>query len=400
MLVAQGPVLSEVDIATATVKRSVTLAGGDGFAVDAARGTVWFTDIANRRMHRVDTATFQVTATLELPAGEGFGGFTEVDPETGAVWVGLDTSVVVHDAAGKRLGVIQGADMPRAARFDAATHEAFVVWQDAGDTSQPGSDDNGALTVHRTRDLQEAAEPVVLPGNHAQLGGAAVAVEPGGGTVFVSDPAGEDHPAGAVHVPEDHPGPGGPVRHGRDPGLPDRGGGGDPAAHRGLAGQHGRGPDLAGGGGCDLIDVRVHGCALRQRPPLPGGVHQRRRRQPNRPGHAHRHLRGHHDGRRPVRRRDRRDGYGGRNGNDRRLRRRCGGSGGSGAAGGSDGSSGGSGGTVGGASAAGTVGGTGTTPTGSALASTGVAVASLAGCALVITAAGWVLVRRTRPTAR
>ncbi|MCX5175419.1 hypothetical protein [Streptomyces virginiae] len=190
VLVAQGPVLSEVDIATAAVRRSVTLEGGDGFAVDAARGTVWFTDIAHRRMYRIDAASFQVTATVELPAGEGFGGFTEVDSETGAVWVGLDSSVVVHDATGKRLGSLRGAgtDMPRAAAFDATTHQAFVVWQDAGDSSQPGSDNDGTLTVHRIRDLQEVAKPVVLPGLHVQLGSAAVAVEPGGASVFVSDP--------------------------------------------------------------------------------------------------------------------------------------------------------------------------------------------------------------------
>ncbi|MEV7559342.1 hypothetical protein [Streptomyces sp. NPDC089795] len=190
VLVAQGPVLSEVDIATAVVKRSVTLEGGDGFAVDVARGTVWFTDFTHRRMHRIDAASFQVTATVELPAGEGFGGFTEVDPETGAVWVGLDSSVVVHDAAGKRLGTLRGAgsDMPRAAAFDATTHQAFVVWQDAGDSSQPGSDNDGTLTVHRTRDLQEVMKTVVLPGLHVQLGSAAVAVEPGGANLFVSDP--------------------------------------------------------------------------------------------------------------------------------------------------------------------------------------------------------------------
>ncbi|MFE7100497.1 hypothetical protein ACFVBL_38640, partial [Streptomyces erythrochromogenes] len=192
VLVAQGSVLSEVDIATAAVKRSLTLEGGERFAHDRTRGTVWFTDFGNRRMYRVDLASFTVDVTVELPAGESSAGFTEVDPETGAVWVGLDTSVVVHDAAGKPIGTVKGGagtDMPRAAGFDAATHEAFVVWQDTGDTSQPGSDGDGALTVHRTRDLGEAARPVVLPGNHAQLGGAAVAVQPGGATVFVSDPA-------------------------------------------------------------------------------------------------------------------------------------------------------------------------------------------------------------------
>ncbi|MEV7169335.1 immunoglobulin domain-containing protein [Streptomyces sp. NPDC093224] len=193
VLVAQGSVLSEVDIATAAVRRSVTLEGGEEFAHDPARGTVWFTDVAQRRMYRVDTATFTVAATVELPAGEGFGGFTEVDPETGAVWVGLDTSVVVHDAAGRRLDVIKGTDMPRAAEFDAATDQAFVVWQDTGDTSEPGSDNNGSLTVHRTGDLREAAPRVELPGSHVQSGEAALAVAPGGATVFVSDPA-----AGAI----------------------------------------------------------------------------------------------------------------------------------------------------------------------------------------------------------
>ncbi|MFE0577347.1 hypothetical protein [Streptomyces sp. NPDC058874] len=191
VLVAQGPVLSEVDIATAAVERSLTLEGGERFAYDRARGTVWFADFGNRRMYRVDVAAFTVAATVALPAGDGFGGFIEVDPETGAVWVGLDTSVVVHDAAGERIGTVEGAgaDVPRAAGFDAVTHEAFVVWQDTGDASQPGSDGDGALTVHRTRDPGRAAGTVALPGNHVQLGSAAVAVRPGAATVFVSDPA-------------------------------------------------------------------------------------------------------------------------------------------------------------------------------------------------------------------
>ncbi|MGW7172589.1 hypothetical protein [Streptomyces xanthophaeus] len=189
VLVAQGSVLSEVDVTTAAVRRSVTLEGGDGFAFDPVRKAVWFTDAGNRRMYRIDAASFTVTATVQLPAGEGYAGFTEVDPDTGAVWVGLDTSVVVHDATGRRVRVLQSTDLPRAAGFDAVTHEAYVVWQDTGDASQPGSDNNGALTVYRTADLQEAAKPVVLPGNHGQSGFAALAVEPGGGTVFVSHPA-------------------------------------------------------------------------------------------------------------------------------------------------------------------------------------------------------------------
>ncbi|MFJ7777694.1 hypothetical protein [Streptomyces yangpuensis] len=414
VLVAQGSVLSEVDLATAAVRRSLTLAGGDRFAYDRARGTVWFTDLGNRRMYRVDLAAFQVVATVELPAGDGFGGFTEVDPETGAVWVGLDTSVVVHDAAGRRIGVIEGgggADMPRAAGFDAATHEAFVVWQDPGDTSRPGSDDNGALTVHRTRDLKEAAKPVVLPGNHVQLGSAAVAVRPGGATVFVSDPAAgritrleratsplitrspEDRTVAAgaevslTAQAEGTPAPtvvwqvstdagrtwqavpgatsttysfkAAATDNGRryraeftndagagrtDPAVltvtaadTTTGGGGTPGTSTGSDGSTGSGgPDGSGGSGGPAASAGPGGSAATV--------------------------------------------------------------GGTGTAGGSAGSSAGSsvGGSAGGASGT-TVGGTGTTPAGGALASTGTAVASLAGAALVLTAAGWVLVRRTRP---
>lgn len=189
VLIAQGPVLSEVDVATAAVRRSLALEGGDTFAVDPARGTVWFTDTGNRRAYRIDTAAFRVTGTVELPAGDGLGGFTEVDPQTGALWVGLDTSIVVLDATGVRLGTIRGTDLPRAARFDPLTHEAFVAWQDAGDPSRPGSDGDGALAVYRTADLREAAAPVALPGNHGQSGFAALTVTPGGGSVFVSSPA-------------------------------------------------------------------------------------------------------------------------------------------------------------------------------------------------------------------
>ncbi|WP_405451865.1 hypothetical protein [Streptomyces erythrochromogenes] len=401
VLVAQGSVLSEVDIATAAVKRSLTLEGGERFAYDRARGTVWFTDFGNRRTHRVDLASFTVTATVELPAGESSAGFTEVDPETGAVWVALDTSVVVHDAAGKPMGTVKGgagADMPRAAGFDAATHEAFVVWQDPGDTSQPGSDGDGALTVHRTRDLKEAGAPVVLPGNHAQSGSAAVAVQPGGATVFVSDPAAgritrlerstspritrspEDRTVAAgAEVALTAQAEGNPVptvvwQVSTDAGRTWQAVPGATSAtysFKAAAADNGRRyraefTNDAGVGRTapatltvTAADTTTGGTA-----PTTGGASGT-------------------------------DGTDGTSGTDGSTAA----AGGAGSSGGSAGSSvGGSGaaGSAGGASGA-TVGGTGTTPAGGALASTGTAVASLAGGALVLTAAGWVLVRRTRP---
>ncbi|MFJ2594035.1 hypothetical protein [Streptomyces erythrochromogenes] len=394
VLVAQGSVLSEVDIATAAVKRSLTLEGGERFAYDRARGTVWFTDFGNRRMYRVDLASFTVAATAELPAGESLAGFTEVDPETGAVWVGLDTSVVVHDAAGKPIGTVKGgagADMPRAAGFDAATHEAFVVWQDTGDTSQPGSDGDGALTVHRTRDLKEAAAPVVLPGNHAQSGSAAVAVQPGGSTVFVSDPA-----AGRITRLERSTSP----RITRSPEDRTVAAGAEVAltAH-------------AEGTPAPTVLWQVSTDAGRTWQAVPGATSATYSFKAAAADNGRR--------------------YRAEFANDAGVSRSApaalavtaadttaggtapttggttgGTAGGSAAPAGTDGSTA----TVGGAGSAGssgggaaggasgtTVGGTGTTPAGGALASTGAAVTSLAGGALALTAAGWVLVRRTRP---
>ncbi|MFJ6053970.1 hypothetical protein [Streptomyces sp. NPDC092307] len=410
VLVAQGPVLSEVDIATAAVKRSVTLEGGDGFAVDAARGTVWFTDIAHRRMYRIDAASFQVTATVELPAGEGFGGFTEVDPQTGAVWVGLDSSVVVHDATGKRLGTLRGTgtDMPRAAVFDATTHQAYVVWQDAGDSSQPGSDNDGTLTVHRTRDLREIVKPVVLPGIHVQLGSAAVAVEPGGASVFVSDPV-----AGRITRLERATSP----RVTRSPadrsvaagtevsltaeaeGMPrptvvwqvstDAGrtwqavaGAISPmytfTAALSDSGRRYR-AEFANDAGAARTAVATLTVTIPD--PTAGGSGDG--------GTATSGGAGHTDG----------TGSTGSAGSTTR-----GSDGGSDPDGGSDGGSDGASGTpgtVGGGSTGATAGGGDpTTPGGGALASTGVAVATLAGSAVVLTTAGWVLLRRTRARLR
>ncbi|MFJ9591940.1 hypothetical protein ACIRS3_04195 [Streptomyces virginiae] len=406
VLVAQGSVLSEVDIATATVKRSVTLEGGERFAYDRTRGTVWFTDPGNRRMHRVDATTFQVTASVELPpVGDGFAGFTEVDPETGAVWVGLDTSVLVHDANGKRLGTVTGgggADTPRAAGFDPGTHEAFVVWQDAGDTSQPGSDGDGALTVHHTRDLTEAARPAVLRGNHAQSGSAAVAVQPGGATVFVTDPA-----AGRitrleratspriVRGPEDRT-----VTAGAEVSLTAQAEGAPPPTVAWQASTDGgRTWQAVPGATSATYTFRAaaadDGRRLRAEFANDAGV--------SRTGPATL----------TVTAADTTTGGGSTTpapgGTASPTAGAAGGAGGSadtaGGAGPTGGSTGGSaggstGGSAGGASGA-TVGGTGSTaPAGGALASTGTAVASLAGGALVLTTAGWVLVRRTRPRRR
>lgn len=72
-------------------------------------------------MYRIDAATFQVGSTVDLPAGEGYAGFTEVDPATGAVWVGLDTSVVVHDATGQRVRVLKGTSTSTSASTSAGT---------------------------------------------------------------------------------------------------------------------------------------------------------------------------------------------------------------------------------------------------------------------------------------
>ncbi|WP_327418294.1 hypothetical protein [Streptomyces sp. NBC_01233] len=392
VLVAQGSVLSEVEIATATVKRSVSLEGGEEFAVDAARGAVWFTDVANRRMYRIDTADFQVAKTVDLPAGEGFGGFTEVDPETGAVWVGLDTAVVVHDAAGKRLDTIEGVDMPRAARFDVATHEAFVVWQDAGDTSQPGSDNNGTLTVHRTGDLQEAAKPVALPGNHGQSGSAAVAVEPGGAAVFVSDPAGaritrleRSTSPKVTRSPADRsvtvgaevsltvqaegtPRPTVAWQVSTDAGRTWRAvPGATSPTHTFTAAAAGNGSRYRAEFTNDVGTARTGAATLTVTgadTTTGGGAST--------------------------------GGTGGGSGTSGSTNgSSTGGSGGP--ADGSGGAAGGAGGSADGGSAGGAVGGTGVTTAGGALASTGATVASLAAGAVVLTAGGWVLVRRTRP---
>ncbi|GLV85653.1 hypothetical protein Slala03_53420 [Streptomyces lavendulae subsp. lavendulae] len=401
VLIAQGPVLSEVDVATAAVRRSLTLEGGDTFAVDPARGTVWFTDTGNRRVHRIDTAAFRVAGTVELPAGDGLGGFTEVDPRTGALWVGLDTSIVVHDATGVRLGTIRGTDLPRAARFDPLTQEAFVAWQDEGDPSRPGSDGDGALAVYRTTDLREAAAPVALPGNHGQSGFAALAVTPGGGSVFVSSPAEgkitrleRSMSPKVTEEPSDRSAAAGTrvSLTARAEGTPEPSVAWQSSADGGKSWQ-----PVAGATAAEY--------AFTAEAALDGRRYRAEFRNTGGAGHtAPVTLTVTTPGSGTAGGTGGQDGAGTAGPGDGTT----GGSGsGSGSGSGGSGGSGGSavtGATAAGATAhagpAGTVGGTGTTPAGGgALASTGTAVATLAGAAVVLTAAGWGLtgLRRRRP---
>ncbi|MFH9497426.1 hypothetical protein ACH4L9_18480 [Streptomyces globisporus] len=190
VLVAQGATLSEIERATGTATRTLTLPGGTQFAADPERGALWYSDFAAGKMHRVDLTSFTVSGSFDLPGGPGgMAGFTETDPATGAVWVGVDRSVLVFDAAGTLVKTLVGKDLARDAAFDTASGRAYVVWQDGGDLSDPANDNNGTLTVYGIEDFAVAAKGLSLPGNHSQAGAASLAVEPGGTTVFVTSPA-------------------------------------------------------------------------------------------------------------------------------------------------------------------------------------------------------------------
>ncbi|MGW1294257.1 hypothetical protein [Streptomyces sp. NPDC002533] len=189
VLVAQGATLSEIERATGTATRTLTLPGGNRFAADPGRGALWYADFAGGKLHRVDLESFTVSGSFDLPGGPGMAGFAATDPATGAVWIGVDRSVLVFDAAGTLVRTLVGKDLARDAAFDTATGRAYVVWQDGGDLSDPANDNNGTLTVYDSEDFAPAAKDVSLPGNHSQAGAAALAVEPGGATVFVTSPA-------------------------------------------------------------------------------------------------------------------------------------------------------------------------------------------------------------------
>ncbi|MEU4657308.1 immunoglobulin I-set domain protein [Streptomyces sp. NPDC023723] len=186
VLVQQGGTLSEIDTATGAADRTLTVAGGGtALGVDTARGLAW-TGVAGGGLSRVDTGSFTVTATAELPTDTLW--FVTPDPGTGNVWVGSGNTVRVYDKNATPLTTIEGEDRAAAVAFDSATGRAFVAWQDSGDTGD-GGDNDGSLAVYDTATFQEAARPTALPGNQGQLGQAAVAVAPGGTAVYVTSPA-------------------------------------------------------------------------------------------------------------------------------------------------------------------------------------------------------------------
>ncbi|MEU9169637.1 immunoglobulin I-set domain protein [Streptomyces sp. NPDC048420] len=183
MLVAAGPELRRVDLATGTVKNTVTLEGGNQLGVDAVRGAAWSLGTAGDKkvLRRVDTTTFQVTATTELPAGSVY--FADTDPATGNVWVGVDTSMLVFDKDGRQLAGLPGVDRPAAVDFDRATGRAFVLRQDPSDDTGDG---NGTLEILDGATFRQAAAPVALPGSEASTSYAGVAVTPGATSVYVT----------------------------------------------------------------------------------------------------------------------------------------------------------------------------------------------------------------------
>ncbi|WP_428935787.1 hypothetical protein [Streptomyces sp. ACT015] len=185
VLVAQGPALSEVGTATGEVRRTITLDGGSVLGVDPAHGAAWSAGPTGGTLRRVDTGSFTVTATAELPTG--YVTFLEADPATGNVWAGVGDAVLVYSPDARLLATLDGADRPTALAFDTATHRAFVLREDYG-SADDGADNVGSLEVFDSAGFERAAEPTALPGSRAEAN-AGVAVTPGGGTVYLTDQA-------------------------------------------------------------------------------------------------------------------------------------------------------------------------------------------------------------------
>ncbi|WP_282701266.1 immunoglobulin domain-containing protein [Streptomyces sp. CC219B] len=187
VLVAAGGELRRVDFTTGAVQRTVAVEGGGELGVDAVRGAAWSVGTAGGRtvLRRVDTASFEVTATAGLP-GDDVLTFVEPDPATGNVWVGSGTSVLVFDKDAKPLATLTDEDRPMAAAFDRATGRAFVLREDLADG---GTDHTGSLQILDSTTLEPAANAVPLPGSVRVGGYAGVAVAPGGTSVYVTKAA-------------------------------------------------------------------------------------------------------------------------------------------------------------------------------------------------------------------
>lgn len=188
-LVAQGAALSEIETATGTVKRTTTVEGGSLLAVDTARGAAWSVGTAEGKkvLRRVDTKSFTVTATAELPADNAVF-FAEADPTTGNVWLSSGDSVLVFDKDAKPLATLTGKDRPLAAAFDKTSGRAFVLREDYG-TADEGADNSGSLQILDSTTFEQTAEPVALPGSRAVNGYAGIALTPGAGSVYVTEQA-------------------------------------------------------------------------------------------------------------------------------------------------------------------------------------------------------------------
>ncbi|MCL8017321.1 immunoglobulin domain-containing protein [Streptomyces sp. AS02] len=188
-LVAQGAALSEIENATGTVRRTTTVEGGSLLAVDTARGAAWSVGTAEGKkvLRRIDTGSFQVTATAELPA-DGPVFFVEADPDTGNVWLSSGDTVLVFDKDAKPVATLTGKDRPQAAAFDKTSGRAFVLREDYG-TADEGADNNGSLQILDSTTFEQTAEPVALPGSRAVNGYAGIAVAPGAGSVYVTKQA-------------------------------------------------------------------------------------------------------------------------------------------------------------------------------------------------------------------
>ncbi|MDX3672633.1 immunoglobulin domain-containing family protein [Streptomyces europaeiscabiei] len=188
VLVAQGAQLAEVDVATAVPleNRTLTLEGGSVLGVDQAHRAAWSAGSTGGTLRRVDTGSFTVTATAELPSANV--QFVEADPATGNAWVGSGNTVRVHDKDAKLLKTIEGPDDAADIAFDTATGRAFVVWQDNGDSGN-GGDGTSHLGVYDTATYAQAVASTKLADNDSQNGSASLAVAPGGTTVYVGSPS-------------------------------------------------------------------------------------------------------------------------------------------------------------------------------------------------------------------